>query len=83
MPEISLVEIGPRFVMNLVRLFDGSFGGSTLYENPGFVSPASNRRLGQMAKEAQYRSRMEAAQKRQEKAIMNQLPKDPLADVFE
>ena len=39
--EISLVEIGPRFVMNVIRIFDGSFGGSTLYENPHYVSPNS------------------------------------------
>ena len=30
---------GPRFVLNLVRVFDGSFGGATLYENPNYVSP--------------------------------------------
>ena len=30
---------GPRFVLNLIRIFDGSFGGATLYENPHYVSP--------------------------------------------
>lgn len=25
--------------MNLVRIFGGSFGGATLYENPHYVSP--------------------------------------------
>ncbi len=30
---------GPRFVLNLVRIFEGSFGGATLYENPNYVSP--------------------------------------------
>ncbi|KXS15149.1 Brix-domain-containing protein [Gonapodya prolifera JEL478] len=37
---ISLVEIGPRFVLDIVRIFDGSFCGATLYENPTFVTPA-------------------------------------------
>lgn len=37
--DVSLVEIGPRFVLNVIRIFDGSFGGRTLYENPEFVSP--------------------------------------------
>ena len=35
----SLVEIGPRFVLNLVRIFKGSIGGQTLYENSNYVSP--------------------------------------------
>lgn len=37
--DITLVEIGPRFVMNVIRIFDGSFGGATVFENPEFVSP--------------------------------------------
>ncbi len=37
--SISLVEIGPRFVLNIMRVFDGAFGGRTLYENSEFVSP--------------------------------------------
>ena len=33
------MEIGPRFVLHLHRIFDGSFGGPTLYLNPNFISP--------------------------------------------
>lgn len=33
------MEIGPRFVLNLIKMFQGSFGGPTLYENPHFQSP--------------------------------------------
>ncbi|XP_015780703.1 PREDICTED: ribosome biogenesis protein BRX1 homolog [Acropora digitifera] len=35
----SLLEIGPRFVLNLIRVFDGSFGGATLFQNPRYQSP--------------------------------------------
>ena len=35
----SLVEVGPRFCLNLIRIFKGSVGGPTLYENPRYVSP--------------------------------------------
>lgn len=35
----DLVEIGPRFVLCPIRIFAGSFGGPTLYQNPDFVSP--------------------------------------------
>lgn len=35
-----LSEIGPRFVLDPIRIFDGSFGGPTiLWENPDFVNP--------------------------------------------
>ncbi|KAG2466145.1 BRX1 protein, partial [Polypterus senegalus] len=37
--DSSLVEIGPRFVLNLIKIFSGSFRGSTLYENPHYMSP--------------------------------------------
>ena len=37
--ETSLVEVGPRFCLQLIRLFNGSFGGSTLYENEQYESP--------------------------------------------
>lgn len=35
----SSCQVGPRFCLNPVRIFDGSFGGRTLYENPNYVSP--------------------------------------------
>lgn len=41
----GLSEIGPRFVMNPVKIFDGSFGGDTLWENPDYVSPAKYRQM--------------------------------------
>jgi len=34
-PQTSLVEVGPRFVMNPIRVFEGSFSGATVYENAG------------------------------------------------
>lgn len=34
-PQTSLVEIGPRFVMTPIRIFEGSFSGATVFENAG------------------------------------------------
>jgi len=34
-PQMSLVEIGPRFVLTPIRVFEGAFGGATVYSNPG------------------------------------------------
>lgn len=36
----ALTEIGPRFVLNPVKIFSGSFGSDTLWENPNYISPA-------------------------------------------
>jgi ribosome biogenesis protein BRX1 len=37
--EPTLVEIGPRFVLIPIRIFLGSLGGPSLYQNATFVSP--------------------------------------------
>lgn len=34
-PATTLVEIGPRFVLTPIRIFEGSFGGPTVFSNPG------------------------------------------------
>jgi ribosome biogenesis protein BRX1 len=40
----SLVEIGPRFVLNPIKIFSGSFGGTTLWDNPYYRTPNQYRR---------------------------------------
>ncbi|KAI0121431.1 Brix-domain-containing protein [Hypoxylon sp. NC0597] len=37
--DISMVEIGPRFVLSPIIIQEGSFGGPIIYENKEFVSP--------------------------------------------
>lgn len=37
---VSMIEIGPRFVLNPVKLFAGSFGGATIWSNENFKSSA-------------------------------------------
>jgi ribosome biogenesis protein BRX1 len=39
--KLQLVEIGPRFSMTIVRIFDGAYGGRTLFSNPFYVSPSA------------------------------------------
>lgn len=38
---MSLVEIGPRFVLTPIRIFEGAFGGATVYSNPGTSAAAT------------------------------------------
>lgn len=57
MPDISLVEIGPRFVLTPIVILEGSFGGPVIYENREFVSPNQVRRETRMKKAGRYASR--------------------------
>lgn len=50
----SLAEIGPRFVLEPIKIFDASFSGRTLWENPEYVSPAAQRSLMKRMKAGKY-----------------------------
>lgn len=79
----SLVEIGPRFVLTVVRVFRGSFGGQTLYANDAFVNPNVARGLAKREKGARYVRRKGAERKRKRRDEGIAVPEDPLAGVFE
>ena len=50
----SLAEIGPRFVLNPIKIFDASFSGATLWESPNFTTPAKKRALLKKMKAGKY-----------------------------
>jgi len=58
--NISLVEIGPRFVLTPIVILESSFGGPVIYENKEFVSPNQVRSEIRKAKAGRYNSRAEA-----------------------
>ena len=78
----SLVEIGPRFVLNPVRIFRGSFGGQTLYRNPDFVSPNEIRAAERRKKGSSYMDRKDQQKKRKVRKEELVVPEDPLDSVF-
>ena len=78
----SLVEIGPRFVLNPIRIFRGSFGGQTLFQNPDFVSPNTIRAMEKREKGMSYEERKHAQLNRKERKSQIVVPEDPLGDVF-
>ncbi|EDQ89890.1 uncharacterized protein MONBRDRAFT_36786 [Monosiga brevicollis MX1] len=43
--EMVLTEIGPRFCLQVIRIFEGTFGGPTLFENADYVSPNMQRSM--------------------------------------
>jgi len=78
----SLTEIGPRFVLNPIRIFRGSFGGQTLYQNKDFVSPNTVRSLAMRKKGQAYQVRKDSQKKRKSYQETIVVPDNPLYSVF-
>jgi ribosome biogenesis protein BRX1 len=76
--EKILVEIGPRFVLVPIRVFNGCFSGATLYENSAYVSPNEERAAMKMSKEGRFVERKKAKIDRIERQNAIQLSPDPL-----
>lgn len=65
--NISLVEIGPRFVLTPIVIQESSFGGPIIYENKEFVSPNQIRADLRLAKAGRFNRRSEQGQERRVK----------------
>lgn len=78
----NLVEIGPRFVLNPIRIFRGAFGGQTLYQNSEYVNPNVLRAQMRREKGRAYEVRKGAERMRKKRKEELVVPADPLADVF-
>ena len=65
-----------------VRIFAGSFGGPTLWENPEFVSPNEVRAAERGRQGGKYAGRLIKQSKQQTRREDNQAAPDPLADTF-
>ncbi|CAM6108815.1 unnamed protein product [Calypogeia fissa] len=81
--KMTLIEVGPRFCLNPIKIFSGSFGGQTLYENPFYVSPNLARSLEKKKKAGKYVKKVKAKQRRREHMGANQLEPDELANVWD
>ena len=82
--DTSLVEIGPRFVLDPIRVFAGAFGGQTIWQNADYVSPNSVRSERMRVKGGGYRDRItqkEAKAERKE-VYRKGTKEDPLGKVF-
>ena len=87
-----LVEIGPRFVLHPIRIIQGSFNGSTIYQDPHFINPNMKRRAVKSQKQlknAMYSNKIIKKIVKQEKQKeLNQkmeeiIQNNPINDVFE
>lgn len=75
----KLIEIGPRFVLNPIRIFSGSFGGQTLYANPRYESPNVGRAREKKFKGGRYTERLQARAEARQRDVDNTLPVNPMA----
>lgn len=79
----SALEIGPRFVMNPVKVLSGGFSGSLLWENPHWVSPNVVRASQKREKQFSYSDRLRSQAERSQRKLERQNPPDVLDDVFQ
>ncbi|RDX40280.1 Brix-domain-containing protein [Polyporus arcularius HHB13444] len=78
-PQTSLTEIGPRFVLTPIRIFEGAFMGATVYSNPEFVTPAAIRSAMRRAKGDKYGHRKDAQEERGMRKELRRREEDELA----
>lgn len=66
-PERQLLtEIGPRFVLDPIRIFDGSFGGRTVYMNEAYATPTAKRVMLKRLRAKEYELRCKKRERREE-----------------
>jgi ribosome biogenesis protein BRX1 len=79
----ELVEIGPRFVMQTIRVFEGSFCGKTLYENAEFVSPNVQRQTDRMGEAQLHALRKKTENHRRKREEQLQMELDEMDTLFQ
>eukprot|EP01123_Difflugia_compressa_P006338 TRINITY_DN18534_c0_g1_i2.p1 TRINITY_DN18534_c0_g1~~TRINITY_DN18534_c0_g1_i2.p1 ORF type:complete len:343 (+),score=57.09 TRINITY_DN18534_c0_g1_i2:51-1079(+) len=80
--ERVLVEIGPRFVLQPIKILSGSFYGAPLYENPDFVSPNVIRAYYKNRKSSSFMDRVISDRKRADRRPERRLDPTSLDMVF-
>nr|CDJ84239.1 Brix domain containing protein [Haemonchus contortus] len=85
---LQLQEIGPRFVLETIRIFAGSFEGAVLYDNPDYESPNAKRRALKLLGKGKYiekqLSKKAALSKAQQiKDVIAEKVEDPVGEVFD
>ena len=81
--KMQLVEVGPRFVLNPVKMFSGSFKGQVLYENPNYVSPNTVRADERRGKSSRYVQKVKAKKRRKIHEEKNAKAPDEFADLWQ
>uniref|UniRef100_A0A804NSR5 Brix domain-containing protein n=2 Tax=Zea mays TaxID=4577 RepID=A0A804NSR5_MAIZE len=80
--KMTLIEVGPRFCLNPIKIFGGSFGGPTWYENPYYISPNQIRALEKRQKAGKYAKKVKAKVRRKMHEMENTLEPDEFAELW-
>jgi len=81
-PVDTLIEIGPRFVLNPIRILSGSFSGKVLWSNGEFVTPSRKRASMKIGKQDTVRSRRDQVKKRKKHKEKTFVGENELDTVF-
>mmetsp|Transcript_32619 Transcript_32619/g.73929 ORF Transcript_32619/g.73929 Transcript_32619/m.73929 type:complete len:368 (-) Transcript_32619:95-1198(-) len=78
----TLTEIGPRFSLDPIRMFAGSFEGESIFSNAFYVTPTMRSAQLSRMRRNPYMHKLETRDKRQKLEKSNEQPEDPLDEVF-
>lgn len=72
-------------VLEIIRIFDASFSGTVLYDNPDYESPNAIRRKFKLESASKYENRQmqKRAEEIKEEMIKNVKMEDPVGEVFD
>jgi len=79
-----LEEIGPRMVLEVIKIFSDSFHGSVLYDNPNYKSPNNIRRDIKLkqAIDHQLKQEQSVARKVKQEMVKSVKLEDPVGEIF-
>ena len=80
----ELAEIGPRLVLNPIKIFKGSFGGVTLFDNPFYETPNAVRQLAKLKAGTKFQERISQKVLLEKRRLTHNTPyrKEITDDVF-
>ncbi|XP_053650300.1 ribosome biogenesis protein BRX1 homolog [Cherax quadricarinatus] len=79
----KLSEIGPRFVLDPIKVFDSSFGGITFWENPHFINPNVMRREKRKVGASKYIKKVHQKEGFKRRAPKEPYRGDPTNEIFQ
>ncbi|XP_051162725.1 ribosome biogenesis protein BRX1 homolog [Leptopilina boulardi] len=78
----ALAEIGPRLVLNPVKIFAESFGGETIWNNPHYISPAKFRQAFKKRAAGKYENRIEQKMIQKANKMEKTYALNPMDEIF-
>ena len=82
--DTELMEVGPRFILNPVAIFDGCCRGSVLWKNPDAAAPSARRKDKKLRALEKAKANEKVAAQSTRHKTKNPAPEDgPLAKVFQ